>query len=375
MAAARLHLDALAADIRLRAIGGAHVHVALAGECRGRRRRSAPSRSMRAIECVMRLFDMLAAPGAAGAHARCDPGRRTRRVQLRRCRSRRRFSAPGARPAADPIGVHRLSSGGNAVGIGLPFGHSDSETLSRLIDAGRRSGAAGLRTAPGRALLSAGSVARRDAQADRRSGRARLHHRSRRSAPQGRRLRRRADLRVGRDRRARAGAGAGRRGADAARWRGHPCFRLRQGLRPSGTRAARGVRPRRALRRVRRWRAVVLGDGRRAAGDDRATHSVAEARDERPRLPPRRRRDLSSARSPIIRAETDLSRFSEDEADIVVRMVHACGSPEAARAHRVRRRLRRGRRAPRSPPARRSCAIPRWWRTASPARGCRRATT
>src|SRR5437763_13934496 len=33
----------------------------------------------------------------------------------------------------------------------------------------------------------------------------------------------------------------------------------------------------------------------------------------------------------IIRAETDLSRFSEDEADIVVRMVHACGSIEAAR--------------------------------------------
>jgi precorrin-8X/cobalt-precorrin-8 methylmutase len=32
----------------------------------------------------------------------------------------------------------------------------------------------------------------------------------------------------------------------------------------------------------------------------------------------------------IIRAETDLSRFSEAEADIVVRMVHACGSPEAA---------------------------------------------
>jgi precorrin-8X/cobalt-precorrin-8 methylmutase len=32
----------------------------------------------------------------------------------------------------------------------------------------------------------------------------------------------------------------------------------------------------------------------------------------------------------IIRAETDLSRFSEDEADIAVRMVHACGSPESA---------------------------------------------
>ena len=33
----------------------------------------------------------------------------------------------------------------------------------------------------------------------------------------------------------------------------------------------------------------------------------------------------------IIRAETDLSRFSADEADIVVRMVHACGSTDAAR--------------------------------------------
>jgi len=33
----------------------------------------------------------------------------------------------------------------------------------------------------------------------------------------------------------------------------------------------------------------------------------------------------------IIRAEADLSRFSADEADIVVRMIHACGSPEAAR--------------------------------------------
>jgi precorrin-8X/cobalt-precorrin-8 methylmutase len=32
----------------------------------------------------------------------------------------------------------------------------------------------------------------------------------------------------------------------------------------------------------------------------------------------------------IIRAETDLSRFSEDEADIVVRMVHACGSTDTA---------------------------------------------
>jgi precorrin-8X/cobalt-precorrin-8 methylmutase len=32
----------------------------------------------------------------------------------------------------------------------------------------------------------------------------------------------------------------------------------------------------------------------------------------------------------IIRAETDLTRFSADEADVVIRMIHACGSPDAA---------------------------------------------
>ena len=32
----------------------------------------------------------------------------------------------------------------------------------------------------------------------------------------------------------------------------------------------------------------------------------------------------------IIRAEADLARFSEDEADVAVRMIHACGLVEAA---------------------------------------------
>lgn len=34
----------------------------------------------------------------------------------------------------------------------------------------------------------------------------------------------------------------------------------------------------------------------------------------------------------IIRSEADLSRFSEDEADVAVRMIHACGMVEAASA-------------------------------------------
>src|SRR5580692_3514162 len=34
----------------------------------------------------------------------------------------------------------------------------------------------------------------------------------------------------------------------------------------------------------------------------------------------------------IIRSEADLSRFSEDEADVAVRMIHACGMVEAAKS-------------------------------------------
>ena len=33
----------------------------------------------------------------------------------------------------------------------------------------------------------------------------------------------------------------------------------------------------------------------------------------------------------IIRSEADLSRFSESEAEVAVRMIHACGAPEIAR--------------------------------------------
>ena len=64
--------------------------------------------------------------------------------------------APLARPAAQPIGVHLLRSGQFAVGVGLPFGHAESEALQRLVAAAGDGGASGLRTAPGRALLVLG---------------------------------------------------------------------------------------------------------------------------------------------------------------------------------------------------------------------------
>ena len=152
---AALHLDGLTADIRMRAIDCRHAHVALAGDAAT----ATPLGAVlldRAVECVFRLFEILATT---------SPQSRIRDVLQREGLNAFQSAfthitvdgpAPSARATADPIGVHLLSSGHNALGVGLPFGHSDSETLSRLIAAARQTGAAGLRTSPGRALLLVG---------------------------------------------------------------------------------------------------------------------------------------------------------------------------------------------------------------------------
>jgi precorrin-3B synthase len=152
---AALHLDGLTADIRMRAVDSGHVHVALAGDAAT----ATPLGVVpleRAVECVVRLFETLAAT---------SPRSRMRDVLQREGLNAFQSastdiivdgSTPSARAAADPIGVHPLSSGSNALGVGLPFGHLDSATLLRLIAAARRTGAFGLRTSPGRALLLVG---------------------------------------------------------------------------------------------------------------------------------------------------------------------------------------------------------------------------
>jgi precorrin-3B synthase len=150
-----LHLDALHADVRLQAVelsGQTYFHVAIAGDAAT----AIPLGAVvleRAVECVLRLLDALA--------ARVPRSRMRDAVQSEGVSAFKSavFDLPidvpvlSARPAAEPIGVHSLRSGHVAVGVGLPFGHSDAETLTRLIDAGRQAGARGVRTAPGRALL------------------------------------------------------------------------------------------------------------------------------------------------------------------------------------------------------------------------------
>ena len=75
----------------------------------------------------------------------------------------------------------------------------------------------------------------------------------------------------------------------------------------------------------------------------------------------------------IIRAEADLSRFSAEEADVAVRMIHACGQVER-RSILFSAATSSPRRAARSLPVRRSFATPKWLRTALRARGFRRRT-
>jgi precorrin-3B synthase len=150
-----LNLDALAADIRLRAIGDAYVHVALAGVAAAATPLGAVALD-RAVECILRLFEALAARSPRSRMREAIEGDGLSAFSSAVADLVVDFPLPAARRAADPVGVHRLSSGSNAVGLGLPFGHSDSEVVSRLIAAARQAGAVGVRTAPSRGLLLVG---------------------------------------------------------------------------------------------------------------------------------------------------------------------------------------------------------------------------
>ncbi len=153
-----LHIDALAADVRIRSVdgaGGPYVHVAVAGD-------AATAIALGAVplecasECVLQLFDCLAAKAPRSRMRDAIQGEGLGAFKSAVGSLIIDVPAPRVRPAAEPIGGHPLRSGRAAVGIGLPFGHSDSETLTRLIDAARQADASGLRTSPGRALLLVG---------------------------------------------------------------------------------------------------------------------------------------------------------------------------------------------------------------------------
>jgi len=139
----------LAADIALRSTDESGVHVSLASSPLG----AVPRKD--AALCVRRLLETLAAmaPGSRMRDVLERGGIDALRSAVADCLVDR--PPPARRLAADPVGVHRLSSG-VALGIGLPFGHSDAAALIRLADAARQAGAAGVSASPGRVLLVMG---------------------------------------------------------------------------------------------------------------------------------------------------------------------------------------------------------------------------
>jgi precorrin-3B synthase len=153
-----LHLDDVPADLRLRAdtaSHGAHLHVSLAGTAAAATELGWVE-PRHAIEVVFRVLAGIAGRGAA-ARARdfANPAD-VRALRASLAGLILGEPRPAARPAAEPLGIHRLNDGRVAQGVALAFGYADASVLKRWVLAAACCGAHSIRPAPGRALLAIG---------------------------------------------------------------------------------------------------------------------------------------------------------------------------------------------------------------------------
>jgi precorrin-3B synthase len=154
-----LALDAVAADIRLRANaagGDVAFEVSIGGDM-ARAPKLGRIKAVHGIEAVIELLHVIA---RRGRNARARDILAGEGVAVFRSAIEPLLSAPPRESANErcttaPIGVFPLRAR-MAVGIGFPFGHADAVMLERLAEAARGGGAIGFRTAPGRALLVIG---------------------------------------------------------------------------------------------------------------------------------------------------------------------------------------------------------------------------
>jgi precorrin-3B synthase len=150
-----LHLDALAADIRLRAVAspeGPLLHVAIAGD-------GATATPLGLIapddacDTVLRLLRMIAANG-----------REARAADVLQRHGIASFQDPvwgrfapqwpfPPRQPAEPVATHALKDDLYALGVGLAFGHVQADTLKALTETARMHGSSWARPAFNRALL------------------------------------------------------------------------------------------------------------------------------------------------------------------------------------------------------------------------------
>lgn len=153
-----LHLDALTADVRLRADagpGGPHVHLLLGGDAASATDLGAVAPGD-AVETVLRLLAVIAARGTTARARSLLQAEGANPFNTAVADLLTASPAAPARPRSEPIGQHALRDGRTALGIGLAFGHADADALKRLTDAARQAQACGFRTAPDRALLIIG---------------------------------------------------------------------------------------------------------------------------------------------------------------------------------------------------------------------------
>jgi precorrin-3B synthase len=153
----RLHVDALPADIRLRAIRFAEkplLQVSIGGDA------SATPLGAIALPATNDVaLALLGAIAAQGSHARAAELVAAVGIEhLRALIGDHLQCAPTAprRSPAEMIGTHRLRDGSMAVGVALPFGHIHSDALAALARLAGTYGAHSVRLAPGRALLLLG---------------------------------------------------------------------------------------------------------------------------------------------------------------------------------------------------------------------------
>jgi precorrin-3B synthase len=156
-----LHLDAVAADVRLRAqltYGQARLHVAVGGDAATAVSIGVVEKGYE-VEAAIRLLKLMA-----------TRGRHSRARDILQSEGANAFHtavfdllirSPGfpARAVSEPIGLHPLCDGKMALGIGLAFGHADAKALQRLAEAAKDSGAIAMAAAPGRVLLAVGLAA------------------------------------------------------------------------------------------------------------------------------------------------------------------------------------------------------------------------
>jgi precorrin-3B synthase len=150
-----LHLDVLAADVRLRAVASAKgplLHLALAGDGATATPLGAvaPDDACDAVSCLLRL---IAAHGPAARAADVLQSRGIASFQDV-IPSRIALESPLTRRLpAGPVGTHALKDDLYALGMGLAFGHVQADTLRALTEIARTHGALWARPAFNRALL------------------------------------------------------------------------------------------------------------------------------------------------------------------------------------------------------------------------------